>query len=139
MRLGRLCAALHLPKDKPAHQQEHHDRCENERTVAAGAQMRFANDAAEIESGHASSAFIRTLSLSTPASAIERSIPNSIPNPISKIIRTEPSISILRVPDVCVGPGIETQIAGAKEWRRRNRVLNPFSALDLDRAGDANR
>jgi hypothetical protein len=101
--------------------------------------MRFANDAAEIESGRASSAFIRTLSLAAPASEIEHFIPNSISNPISQTNRTQPAIALHRVADARVGPGIESQISGAQEWRRTNRVLNRCSARDFDGAGDANR
>ena len=93
----------------------------DERTVAAGAQMRFANDAAEIESGRASSAFIRTLSLSAPAGETDNA---------------EPAITLHRVADARVFPGIETEVGAAQQWRRRNRVLNRCSALDFDGSAD---
>jgi hypothetical protein len=101
--------------------------------------MRFANDAAEIESGRASSAFIRTLSLAAPASEIEHFIPNSIPNPISQTNRTQPAIALQRLADARLGRGIVSQISGAQGWGRTNGVLNRCSALDFDRTGDANR
>lgn len=108
----------------------------DERTVAAGAQMRFANDAAEIESGRASSAFIRTLSLSAPAGEIEHFILHSILNPLLQTDNAEPAITLHRVADARVFPGIETEVGAAQQWRRRNRVLNRCSALDFDGSAD---